>query len=233
MTYIYILKISEFPRDRKYEDISLISSYRKRKMQKYRFIEDSYRCMIAELLVRYVLTNKLGYKNNELIFCISEYGKPYLKNQSMKEIHFNFSHSGKYVVCAIDSEQCGVDIEYIDNYNTDMVNNIFHIKEAIKLNQYNNVEKANKYFTFLWTMKEAYLKALGIGLSKSLSSFYIQKHSDKISIIDLEVGNRKFNVFESMNIENQYIVSYVGNNKPIYHYINNIELMNNVKKWTE
>lgn len=233
MTDIYILKIVQFPKDRTYEDINLISSDRKRKIQKYKFIEDSYRSMIAELLVRYSVINRLGYKNDELIFCTSEYGKPYLKNQNTKAIHFNFSHSGEYVVCAIDNEECGIDVEDIKNYSMEIANNAFHEDEVTKLHQYDDNKEAAKYFTFLWTMKEAYLKALGVGLSKPLSSFCILQDNNKISIIDFEIDSINFNVFESKNIEDKYVVSYVGNNKPIYHYINDIELIEYVKKWSQ
>lgn len=232
MADIYILKIMQFPHDRTYENTDLISSERKRKIHRYKFIEDSYRSMIAALLVRYAVINKTGYKNDELIFCTSEYGKPYLKEPNIQPLHFNFSHSGEYVVCAIDDEECGVDVEDMSNYSEDIADNAFHENEVTKLHQYDDNKEAARYFTFLWTMKEAYLKALGVGLSKPLSSFCILEDNNKISITDFEINSRKFSVFESRNIEYEYVVSYVGNNNPTYHYISDIELMEYVKKWS-
>lgn len=41
----------------------------------------------------------------------------------------------------------------------------------------NEIEKAHIFFT-LWTLKESYLKAIGKGLAKSLSSFTIQRRPD-------------------------------------------------------
>lgn len=229
MAHIYILKILQFPKDRIYEGVNLISKERKIKINRYKFVEDSYRSLIAELLVRYAIINNRNYKNNELIFCTTKFGKPYLKNQNKKFIYFNFSHSEKYVVCVIDNEECGIDIENIRNYSIDIANHAFHEYEIKKLNHYDNDKDAAKYFTFLWTMKEAYLKALGVGFSKALSSFYILEDK-KISIIDNEIDSRKFNVFQTKNIE-EYVMSYVGNSKAIYHYINDVELIKYIKQW--
>ena len=46
------------------------------------------------------------------IFKTEKYGKAYISNH--ENIHFNLSHSGKMVLCAISDREVGADIEYID-----------------------------------------------------------------------------------------------------------------------
>ena len=46
------------------------------------------------------------------IFKTEKYGKAYISNH--ENIHFNLSHSGKMVLCAISDMEVGADIEYID-----------------------------------------------------------------------------------------------------------------------
>ncbi len=46
------------------------------------------------------------------VFKIQEYGKANISNY--ENIHFNLSHSGKMVACAISDEEVGIDVEYND-----------------------------------------------------------------------------------------------------------------------
>lgn len=231
MSDVYILKIIEFPKHIEYNQLKMVSIERKNKISKYRFIQDSYRSFMAAALARYAICKSTEYCNEELVFDVSEYGKPYLKHPSIKKVYFNFSHSGNYVVCAVDDNNCGIDVESNKNYSMDIASHAFYHEEVSYLENLKNTKEAAQYFTFLWTMKEAYIKALGIGLSKALSSFYISKTENGISLIDFENENNIFDVYESIDIDEEYTVSFVGNSKAKYHYITNINLIDYIKDW--
>ena len=94
----------------------------------------------------------------EIVF--GEYGKPYFK--SHPEIHFNISHCPKAVVCAINHEHIGVDVECINQFDEELAHYIS------SKNEFENILSSpdpSLSFTILWTRKESYLKLTGQGLS--------------------------------------------------------------------
>lgn len=104
---------------------------------------------------------KLDIKNEELI--LNEFNKPYLKVN--KDIYFNISHSKDLIALIISDKECGIDIEYI---NQDAPLNISNkILSDNELNIYNKEDNKILYLFKVWTIKEAYYKALGVGISLS------------------------------------------------------------------
>ena len=84
-------------------------------------------------------------------------GKPYLLGR--EDLFFSLSHSGKYVVCAVAECEIGVDIEPVSPIRPAVVRRCFNEAEQAWIG-----EDAAR-FTRLWTMKEAYMKLTGTGLS--------------------------------------------------------------------
>ena len=85
-----------------------------------------------------------------------EHGKPYLADGSR---HFSLSHSERYVVCAVSDGEIGVDIEPISPIRPAVLRRCFTDEEQAWIGE------DNERFTRLWTMKEAYMKMTGTGLS--------------------------------------------------------------------
>ena len=96
----------------------------------------------------------------------NEYGKPYFSNS---DTHFNLAHSENALICAISDSPIGVDIERIGEIKPMILNKCFSDKEASYISSPDDFYK-------LWTLKEAYVKAIGVGISKRLSeiSFTIE-----------------------------------------------------------
>jgi len=84
-------------------------------------------------------------------------GKPHLTAEG--GVHFNLSHSGQYVVCAVSDTDVGVDIESVSPIRAAVMRRCFHEEEQQWIG-----DDASR-FTRLWTMKEAYMKLLGTGFS--------------------------------------------------------------------
>ncbi|QHT69347.1 4'-phosphopantetheinyl transferase superfamily protein [Rhodocytophaga rosea] len=89
---------------------------------------------------------------------ISSYGKPYIDHQ----VFFNISHAGRYVICALNSEETGIDIEEIQPIELNDFNAIFCAEEKFQLSKASN--PLQQFFKF-WTIKESVIKAEGKGLS--------------------------------------------------------------------
>ncbi|MEG0829781.1 MAG: 4'-phosphopantetheinyl transferase superfamily protein [Anaerovoracaceae bacterium] len=135
------------------------------KMDKYIQKDDQLRCLGAGLLLSYGLGEK--YEN---YLSYNSYGKPILDMASKKR-HFNLSHSGNYVVLAINSQPIGVDVQKHEDGDYIAMSKIsFHTAEQKYLSSCENLQEA--FYTF-WTLKESYMKAVGMGFSLPPTSFII------------------------------------------------------------
>ena len=128
------------------------------------------RSAIGELLSSWALSRFKGIKPGEAVISYGKNGKPFL--ESHPDIHFNISHSGEYVVCAVADHEVGIDVERVRAYNHRVAERFFSKAELADLEALEGENRLN-YFFVLWTIKESYLKALGRGLTKSLSSFTV------------------------------------------------------------
>lgn len=173
--------------------LSFVSREKKERIMRFYKFEDAQRTLLGDILARYAIYKRLGLRNHDLIFSINEYGKPILTEP--KGIYFNISHSGNWVVCAIDEKQVGIDIEQITQIDLKIAERFFSSNEYLSIiNQPNEIRQ--EFFYKLWTLKEAYIKAVGKGLSMPLDSFSIMITNDEINILE----NGKISGYSSFQI---------------------------------
>jgi len=137
-------------------------------IKRYRQWQDQQAGLLGKLLLRKGL-NALNYVGDSLYKIeYTAYKRPMIKDA----MDFNISHSGKYVICAIDSTyKIGVDIEKIKPVDISIY------KSQMTNHEWNEINiAANKTLAFYdyWTKKEAVIKANGKGLSIPLQSFTIK-----------------------------------------------------------
>lgn len=163
--------------------------------------EDGCRSLFAEFLVRYALVRDAGMKMEDIVFGIHEQGKPYLTGSD--HLHFNISHSGDWVVCALDSQPVGVDIEQILPADISTYKHHFSSTEYEELCLHMGTARQN-YFYDLWTLKESYIKQRGGGMFIPLASFTIHLQPDStIFVTDSnECGNAPY--FRQYNVDERY-----------------------------
>ncbi|MEO4052794.1 4'-phosphopantetheinyl transferase superfamily protein [Solibacillus sp. CAU 1738] len=77
------------------------------------------------------------------------------------------------VICAVSSNQIGIDIEKQKIIDITIAHQFFTKKECDYIYSLEN-HQLNRFFE-IWTFKESYIKALGLGLSLPLNSFSIIK----------------------------------------------------------
>ena len=151
------------------------------KYNDYKHADSLQRSLLGELLMRKILSQKLHISEIEIVFWIGDKGKPYLSNHPL---HFNISHSGRWVVGAFADKEVGIDVEHIRNPNYEVSKRFYSESEINILDAIGDPELKKDYFFQLWTLKESYLKAIGTGLTKSLSSFTITTSGGKITLVD-------------------------------------------------
>ena len=174
------------------EDLDLRRAYRlvpkdrQEKIDFYRFEKDKKLSAGAFLLLKKLLEEQ-GIINFELK--IEKYEKPYVSNY--KDIYFNFSHSGKMVLCAISDREIGVDIEINDpTIDLTIAKNYFYNSEYETI--MNSDTPSDEFFKY-WVLKESYMKYTGLGMNLSLDSFEIIME-DEIHLKDND-EDLKFNLF--------------------------------------
>ena len=153
-----------------------ISERKQIKVKKYRFVDDKKRSVYGELLLRHVISNKLGIEKNKLIIDLDDNGKPCLRGDL--NLCFNISHSGDYVVCVIDKNPIGIDIEKIGSADFSVAKRVFNKDEYDRI--FEDESQKNDMFFQYWTLKESYSKYTGKGLRLPFSSINFSVNDDSI-----------------------------------------------------
>lgn len=119
--------------------------------------------LVGDIITRYAIKKVFGICFKDISIKIDKLGKPYVLDYP--NIHFNISHSGNIVVCAIYDKPVGIDVQRMDDVNFDSIAKRFFTKS--EQNIFFNVEEENKKEQFfkIWTSKESFIKFLGTGAS--------------------------------------------------------------------
>jgi 4'-phosphopantetheinyl transferase len=149
----------------------LVSEDKRTKISQYYWQSDKERALLGDIVVRMKACQVLGIRNNDLRFCTTPYGKPYIDGHL--EFQFNLSHSGNYIACAFSSSPVGIDVEEMLQVNLEIARLFFSPQEYVSLMEREPSERLS-YFYDLWTLKESFLKLHGQGLSAPLNTFTIQ-----------------------------------------------------------
>jgi 4'-phosphopantetheinyl transferase len=151
--------------------LGFVSDDRKQRVKKFFRHEDACRSIVGEVLAKYCVGKTAGVPPSTISFRIDSFGKPHADLRE-KEIQFSVSHSGSWVVCAVDEGMVGIDVERVRKYDPDIAKRFYHLNEFAALIALSEQERNSRFFD-LWTIKESYIKALGKGLSQALDSFEI------------------------------------------------------------
>ena len=136
---------------------ALVSPGRREKAEALRRPEDRRRCLAAGLLLRHALAT-LGIDPAEPL--TDPYGKPYLPGGPA----FSLSHSGDYALCAVADRDLGCDIQRIGGFDERLARRCLTRAEyADVLAQADPEARALRFYRY-WTLKESFLKAVGLGL---------------------------------------------------------------------
>ena len=141
---------------------------------RFHFKKDRERFVAGRGLLRMILSSYVGLPPGEIIFTYGSRGKPGLARQEgRRSIEFNLAHSGGTAIYAITRDRAvGVDIEAFqpDFPTEDVARNFFSLAELGALRSLPKDMQSVAFFK-CWTRKEAFIKALGDGLSCPLSDF--------------------------------------------------------------
>ena len=144
--------------------LSTLPPERQRRVRACRRPEDRARLCGAGWLLQYALAHA-GISAEEQRFTQTPWGKPCLADRTKP--HFSLSHSGSWVVCALSGAPVGVDVE--QPRCTEAVARRYFLPAELEALP----DRSAGSLTRLWTAKEAFVKALGLGLTLPLTSFTV------------------------------------------------------------
>lgn len=122
------------------------------------------RCRSA---LRVLLARYTGQHAADIVFRYGPFGKPELADQ---EWNFNLSHSENLALIAISPHPIGIDLEFMGRPGIDfagLVTLVCHPCEKAAMELLPETEQRKLFYRF-WVQKEAYCKALGVGLQHPL-----------------------------------------------------------------
>lgn len=141
---------------------------------RFHFDKHRRRFMIARGFLRSLLARYLDTKPEDVRFSYGAYGKPKLDGEHHpNRLRFNVSHSREVAVFGFAYDyELGIDVEYVnhDFASEDIARRFFSRSEVETLNALPDQQKTKAFFS-CWTRKEAYIKAIGSGLSHPLDQF--------------------------------------------------------------
>lgn len=127
-------------------------------------------------------------------FILSPTEKPELKPGI--PLSFNLSHGGDYVLFSASSQTLGVDLEEIRSDFLEVADRYFTAEEQTQIFSQENLSSQDRTFFRLWTLKESYMKATGLGFNLPLHSFSIILGEDHPYFGLPEEVNQEFSLAE-------------------------------------
>ncbi len=153
-----------------------LSKQERVRAERYRFEEDKNHFIAGRGILRTILGYYLDVNPGRIEFRYGVFGKPHLTEKFCKDgIQFNLAHSHKLVLYAFTkNRKIGIDLEYfrnIQNFKC-MVASFFSEREKKILKALPESQQQEAFFNG-WVRKEAYLKAIGSGLTQPLYQFEV------------------------------------------------------------
>ena len=204
----------------------ILSPEESSRAKKYKFTYLQENFTINRGFLRFILAKYLGIKSNQIELAYNHKGKPFLASSHQSKIKFNLSHKNQYTIYGISDHDLGLDLEEIkhDIKAEDIAKRFFTNEEYREICQLRE-ESKREYFFQLWTAKEAYLKAIGEGLSGGLNSINLHKSTDEqiwaLKIANLSSAENQMWQIMTFAVMNNYLASLAiktENNLNIKYY---------------
>lgn len=152
----------------------MLSADERARMQRFRFEHDRHTYLVAHALVRVALSRYAACAPPAWRFTAGAHGRPEIAPGTCERpLRFNLSHTRGLVAVAIALERdVGLDVEhmYPRSFDLAVARHFFAPPEVAALEALPAEAQRDRFFAY-WTLKEAYIKARGLGLAMPLDRF--------------------------------------------------------------
>ena len=151
---------------------SVLSAEEIERFDRFHFEKDRHSYLVSHVLLRQSLSMYADVHASQWQFVTNEHGKPQLDlSSALPGVYFNLTHTDGLSACVVSLRRnCGIDAECIHRKNKFMAvaQRMFADEEIARLSD----KTLDQQFYHFWTLREAYVKALGTGLAGSSKAFY-------------------------------------------------------------
>ncbi len=154
--------------------LEILSTDERERAKRFHFQKHRHRFVIARGILRVLLARYLQAEPHQLRFDYGPNGKPSLaESYAQAKLRFNLAHSHEVGLYAmVHNRAIGINIEFVrEDFDViALASKYFSPLEFSSLCSLPIAEQKKAFFN-CWTRKEAYIKAVGQGLSLSLDGF--------------------------------------------------------------
>jgi 4'-phosphopantetheinyl transferase len=165
--------LNHYPQDKVSRLETILSGDEKERAARFRFEKNRKEFIVTRGWLRMLLGQYLGVSPAQLAFAYSAHGKPSIGVPATAPLHFNVSHTdGMGVFAFAWNRRVGIDIEKPrEEVNVEELAGRFYSSAEKQAIRELPPEDRREAFFRCWTRKEAYIKAIGEGLSHPLHQF--------------------------------------------------------------
>jgi len=160
---------------------SILSSEEKTRHQRFHFDRDRHLFLVSHALVRRVLSSYVDVDPSAWQFSSNDFGRPEIINADIpRTLRFNLSHTAGLAACVVTlNADCGIDAERIHARGDQMgiAGKMFAAPELAELKKLQGQAFLERFLVY-WTLREAYCKALGVGIAHAGRGFCFEAEND-------------------------------------------------------
>jgi len=165
--------------------MKILSKQEREQCLRFKFAEDSHTYLVSHAMLRNVLSKYIDIPPGGWNYTKNEHGRPEIANPDVPPVRFNISHTKGLVACIVTlSDDCGIDVERLSARHSPLkvAKRMFSTSEYDYLRSLDAGDQLEYFFT-RWTLREAYVKARGIGIHFPTNRLNFKLHSmDDIEI---------------------------------------------------
>ena len=157
--------------------------------ERFCFDRDRHRHLVTWALARTMLSNYADISPKAWEFRNNRHGRPHISGPvSAPNLRFNLSHTRNLIACIVAPEfDVGIDVEDCRRNISGpaIARRYFSAREVAAFERLTKNEQAAAFFEY-WTLKEAYVKAVGRGISLGLARFSFELDDRSLRVDDPE-----------------------------------------------
>ena len=175
----------------------LLSPDEQERYRRFHFNRDRHHYLVAHVLLRKALSAYVDVDPSAWQFSQNQHGRPEISGPvSAPPLRFNLTHTNGLVACVVTLElDCGIDVEQLSARGNPMAiaEKMFAASEQQDLMNLDGQKFLGRFFTY-WTLREAYCKALGVGIAFSKKDYcFVEEGDERWGIRFAAVSNEESN----------------------------------------
>ncbi|MDX2458169.1 MAG: 4'-phosphopantetheinyl transferase superfamily protein [Gammaproteobacteria bacterium] len=156
---------------------AILSPEESARHQRFHFDKDRHLFLVSHALVRRVLSAYIDVDPLVWQFSRNEFGRPEVSSPDIScSLRFNLTHTSGLAACVVTlNADCGIDAEKIHarGDQAGIAEKMFAEPEQAELKKLRGQAFLERFLAY-WTLREAYCKALGVGIAHAKKDYFFE-----------------------------------------------------------